>query len=62
MIKERPLTDILENDAFRWNPDASLAFRNLKKAITNTLILILPDFSKPFLLDIDACSSRIGEH
>lgn len=43
--------DMLKKDAFHWNFDASLAFENLKKAITNTPVLTLPDFSKTFVLE-----------
>lgn len=31
--------DMLEKRAFRWNLDASLAFENLKKAMSNTYII-----------------------
>lgn len=34
--------------------NTQLAFENLKAAMTNTPVLVLPDFTKPFLLKTDA--------
>lgn len=51
---------MLKKDAFHWNSDASLAFENHKKAMTTTPFLTLPDFSKTFVLETDACSNGIG--
>lgn len=36
------------------------AFGNLKKAMTETPILHLPDFSLPFVVETDACNEGIG--
>ncbi|XP_041009386.1 uncharacterized mitochondrial protein AtMg00860-like [Juglans microcarpa x Juglans regia] len=55
-----PFTNLLKKDAFNWRDEASKAFENLKKAVTNPPILALPDFSKPFLLECDASGRGIS--
>lgn len=45
---------------FVWTPEADSAFHALKQAMCSTLVLALPDFSKPFALETDACDIGIG--
>lgn len=52
--------DMLTKDAFHWNPHASIAFENLKSAVTTTPVLTLPDFTKPFVLQTDGCRTGTG--
>ena len=54
------LTQQLKKDAFKWSPEAEYAFQELKKAITKLPVLTLPDFSKPFIIEIDASGVGIG--
>jgi hypothetical protein len=49
-----PLTDLLKKDAFKWNAEADMAFNKLKQAITSVPVLALPQFSIPFILEMDA--------
>lgn len=42
----KPLTDQLKKDAFGWTEQATEAFGNLKTAITQAPVLVLPDFAK----------------
>lgn len=56
----RPLTKLLQKDQFSWTEEASTTFQNLKQAMSSTLILALPDFSQPFVVETDASSKGIG--
>ncbi|XP_060210958.1 uncharacterized protein LOC132637972 [Lycium barbarum] len=59
-ITSRPLTQLLKKGGFKWGPEASKAFEKLKGAMTTPLVLALPDFNKPFVLEVDACNSGVG--
>lgn len=39
-----PLIDLLRKDSFQWSPQDQLAFEALKKAMSTTPVLRLPDF------------------
>ncbi|CAL9012821.1 unnamed protein product, partial [Prunus brigantina] len=56
----KPLTNMLRKDGFEWSPLAEQAFLALKKALTTTLVLALPDFSKDFVIECDASNGGIG--
>jgi hypothetical protein len=56
----KPLTQLLKKDAFGWLPLAEHAFEKLNEAMTRAPILALPDFSKGFVVECDACGSGIG--
>lgn len=57
----KPLTLLLRKGAFCWNPEAEEAFCKLKQLLSQTPILALPDFSKPFILETDACMTGVEE-
>ena len=51
----RPLTNLLQKDVpFIFNDDCAEAFGQLKKALTSTHIIQLPDWNLPFEIMCDA--------
>ena len=54
------LTQLLRKDKFHWGPEAESAFQSLKVAMTQLPVLALPNFSKPFIVEIDASGTGIG--
>ncbi|XP_019232302.1 PREDICTED: uncharacterized protein LOC109213016 [Nicotiana attenuata] len=59
-IISRPLTKLLKKGAFSWSEKASLAFDELKNAMIRAPVLGLPDFSVPFIIEVDASGTGIG--
>lgn len=59
-IIAKPLTLLLKKQGFQWNSDAQEAFLLLKQAMASTPILQLPDFSKTFCVETDACDTGVG--
>ena len=43
-----------------WTPECSEAFKTLKLALLDNAALAHPDFSRPFLLSVDASSNGLG--
>lgn len=56
----RPLFDCLKKDAFSWTDQQQQAFLTLKEKLTNAPVLALPNFTKPFILEADACGYGLG--
>ena len=56
----KPLIGLLKKRGFNWGQEADLAFERLKKATSEVLVLGLPDFNKPFVVETNACDSGIG--
>lgn len=55
------LTSLLEKKGeFKWNTEADKALYQLKVAMSSAPVLALPDFSKPFMLEVNACTTGIG--
>ncbi|XP_042988661.1 uncharacterized mitochondrial protein AtMg00860-like [Carya illinoinensis] len=55
----RPLTNILKKNNFVWREEVEKGFEDLKKVMTTTPILAIPNFEKTFELHTDA--SNVGE-
>lgn len=56
----QPLTDLLKKDSFLWSDKALEAFTRLREAVTHLLVLALPNFSKPFIIECDASGRGLG--
>jgi hypothetical protein len=60
-IISKPLTLLLKkNTRFLWTQEQDIAFHCLKTKLSQAPVLALPDFSKPFVLETDACDQGIG--
>ncbi len=55
-----PLTALLRKNAFHWLPAVTGAFLPLKEAVTSPPVLRLPDFTKQFTIECDACGTGLG--
>jgi hypothetical protein len=55
-----PIIDCTRGKTFIWTNEAEESFKFLKKKVTETPILALPDFDKVFEVDCDASNVGIG--
>ncbi|XP_042969094.1 uncharacterized protein LOC122301779 [Carya illinoinensis] len=56
----KPLTAMLKKDSFEWTTEAREAFEELKRAMTKTPVLALPNFERSFEVYTDASGEGIG--
>ncbi|TXG52958.1 hypothetical protein EZV62_022127 [Acer yangbiense] len=54
-IISKLLIDQLKKNRFKWVEPTELAFEALKRAMTSTPVLALPDFTKLFVVETDTC-------
>lgn len=55
-----PLTELLRINSFVWNLATIEGFAHLKMAMINTPVLVLPNFEKTFVVQIDASATGVG--
>lgn len=55
-----PLTELVKKNAFVWSDEATTAFQDLKKAVTQPRVLRLLDFSKEFTTECNAYGKGRG--
>lgn len=56
----KPLTELLKKEAFQWNEQAQRSFEDLKTRMSTTPVLRLPEFTKTFVVETDACGVGMG--
>jgi hypothetical protein len=55
------MTELLEKDKkFKWTPTCEACFQELKKRITITPVLVMPNMEKPFSIYYDASGQSLG--
>ncbi|XP_011000836.1 PREDICTED: uncharacterized protein LOC105108282 [Populus euphratica] len=54
------LTQLLTKDGFWWTTESQEAFVKLKTTLVTPLVLRLPDFQKPFVVECDASGTGLG--
>ena len=54
------MTRLLTKEGFKWTPETSATFIQLKNAPTSPPVLRLPDFSQGFVIERDACGVGLG--
>lgn len=54
------LTKLVTKRRCQWTSKAAKSFTRLKQALTMPLVLCLPNFTLPFMVESDACGERIG--
>ena len=59
-IIAKPLTSMLKKEGFIWTEESRRAFDELKRAMTQTPVLALPNFQQPFEVHTDASGEGIG--
>nr|GEX44479.1 hypothetical protein [Tanacetum cinerariifolium] len=55
------MIEVTRSKHFTWNPQAQLAFKELKKQLSSTLVLALPCFDEVFEVECDAFGVGIGD-
>jgi hypothetical protein len=55
------MTELLEKGkTFEWTPRREASFQELKKRLTMTLVLTMPNMGKPFLIYYDTSGQGLG--
>ena len=50
----------VSKEKFIWSQDCEKSFQDIKNALTQLAVLIIPDASKPFYITTDSCKGRGG--
>jgi hypothetical protein len=57
----KPMTELLaKGKTFQWTPRRETSFQELKKRLTTTPVLTMPDMERPFSIDCDASRQGLG--
>lgn len=55
-----PLTRLLKKEGFGWGIEAVRAVEDLKQVMQAAPTLVLPNFEKNFVIEVDALGSGVG--
>lgn len=57
----KPLYDLTKKDKkFMWDDQCKVAFEKIKKSIVMDVVMVHPDYGKPFIIATDASSTAVG--
>jgi len=56
----RPLTKLTGKIEFHWEEEQEIAFQELRKMIMQSPVLVMPDDSKPFQIEVDSSDVAMG--
>ena len=57
----QPLNELLKKEVpWEWTPARQLTFETLKERIAQAPVLTMPDYEKPFELEVDASNYALG--
>lgn len=56
----KPLTELTKKEGFKWGEEALQAFEELKKVMTTSPVLVLPDLTQPFEIECDTSGRGVG--
>jgi hypothetical protein len=56
----KPLHEALQKTRFKWEQEQQIAFDKLKTLMSTPPVLVLPNFSLPFILETDASGHGLG--
>jgi hypothetical protein len=57
----KPMAELLEKDKkFKWTPTCKASFEELKKQLTTTPVLVMPNMEKSFSIYYDASGQGLG--
>ncbi|GKB98805.1 reverse transcriptase [Tanacetum coccineum] len=59
LVIAQPLTALLKKNTFQWPEQATQSFQALKTTMVQALVLKLPNFDEPFVVETDASGIRI---
>jgi hypothetical protein len=60
-ILAKPLMQLLKkHHLFVWTNDHHKAFEALQQALCSAPVLAIPNFTKPFAIETDACQHGVG--
>jgi hypothetical protein len=56
------LTNVTKKEVFRWFKETQVAFNIMKRVMSTCLVLALPYFTQPFVLECDTSSEGIEKY